>query len=86
MELSINKMSPILNCRISIDQIFAATFAEELGFIRHLEDLKGNTHARTYNMNLNNLRLIEDWMSLRVFYNLQDDHDIPFRYVGNYSL
>jgi len=34
--------------------MFVAIFAQELGPIRQLEDIKGNLHQLTFNMDVNN--------------------------------
>ena len=48
-----------------------------------LEDIKGNRHRLTFNMDVNNPLLTDGWSSLRVFYKLQHIHQILFRFVGN---
>jgi len=63
--------------------MFVAMFAKELGPIWQLEDIKGNHHHLTYNMDVNNPLLTDGGSNLRVFYKLQHIHQILFRYVGN---
>jgi len=58
-------------------------FAQELGPIWQLEDIKGNRHQLTFNMDVNNPLVTDGWSSLRVFYKLEHIHQILFRYVGN---
>jgi len=58
-------------------------FAQELGPVWQLEDIKGNCHQLTFNMDVNNPLVIDGWSSLRVFYKLKHIYQILFRYVGN---
>jgi len=58
-------------------------FAQELGPVWQLEDIKGNRHQLTFNMDVNNPLVIDGWSSLRVLYKLEHIHQILFRYVGN---
>ena len=58
-------------------------FAQELGPVWQLEDIKGNHHQLTFNMDVNNPLLTDGWSSLRVFYKLQHIHQSLFRYIGN---
>jgi len=58
-------------------------FGQELGLVWQLEDIQGNQHQLTFNMDVNHPVLTDGWSSLRVFYKLQHIHQILFRYVGN---
>ncbi|QCD99992.1 hypothetical protein DEO72_LG7g1279 [Vigna unguiculata] len=47
-----------------VDRMFVAIFAQELGPIRQLEDIKGNLHQLTFNMDVNNPLLTDDYCIL----------------------
>jgi len=44
-----------------------AIFGEELGLVWQLEDIEGNQHQLTFNMDVNHPVLTDGWYSLRVF-------------------
>jgi len=58
-------------------------FAQELGPVWQLEDIKGNHHQSTFNMDVNNPLVTKGWSGLRVFYNLEHIHQILFRFICN---
>jgi len=58
-------------------------FAQQLGPVWQLENIKGNRHQLTFNMDVNIPLVTNGWSSLRVFYKLEYMHQIIFRYVGN---
>jgi len=66
-----------------VDRTFATFYDHGLERQWTLTDVKGNIHVVTYNKNLEKPLLIGGWSNLKDLYELQDDHNIIFGYVGH---
>lgn len=66
-----------------VDPDFASDFSFELRSRWQLVDYDGNSLWVTYNEDLEEPMLIEGWDEMRAVYQLQANHWIYFRYVGD---
>jgi len=62
---------------------FAILYDHDLERQWTLTDEEGNRHVVTYNKNLQKPMLIGGWNDLRELYELHDNHNIYFGYIGH---